>query len=74
MNVLTVDQLWSEQFPVSDVRVSGFKFAHVPNVCKFLRDEWAVGITFAVDQSEHAVAFFPPVLPCKPARSICQTQ
>jgi hypothetical protein len=68
-DVRPVDHLGVEQLEVRSVRVACFEVDHLTDVVELVKDEWAVWITLAVDESEYAMAFFPAVLSCQPSTS-----
>ena len=66
-DVGTVDQLRRKQFPVCDVLVMRFEFAHVPNVLQLLLYERMVWVALADDVGDDFVAFFPAVPASEPS-------
>lgn len=56
-----------EKIEVGDVGVATLKFAHVFDIAEFIGDKGVVRIAFAMDESEHLVAFFPAILASEPS-------
>ena len=69
-NVRAVDVLRVEQFPVGDVGKLCFERTSCLDVFQLVLNEWAIGITLAVNQSQDSVALFPSVLASEPARRL----
>lgn len=60
------DHVGLDELEEGDVGVVALEFAHVFDVLEFADHEGAVGVAFAVDKSQHGVAFVPAVLPSEP--------
>ena len=61
-----VDHVWFEEFQERSVGVVAFEFAHCFDILELLDNEGTVRVAFAVDESEHGVAFFPAILAREP--------
>ena len=65
-DVSAVEHVRLKQFPVGDIAVSGLELAHLADIVEFVEHEWGIGVTLAVDESQHGMAVFPAVLACQP--------
>lgn len=62
----SVDQFRCEKLPVRDIRVLGLELAHLANVVQLLGHKRAVGIAFAVNESQDGLAVLPAVFTSQP--------
>ena len=65
-DVSPVDHVWLEEFQERSVGVVAFEFAHGFDILELLNNKGTVRVAFAVDESEHGVAFFPAILAREP--------